>query len=308
MKKLIGIIAVFGLFTACGDTDEKAPDTVACFEYTPTEKLQVGAEITFTNCSENAINFKWDFGDGHASTEKKPKHIYENSGEYTVKMIATNETSSSTVSQAITIMKPLGLNSTPEAAVEHDTKSGGIYKGIIVGSSGTIKVYLQDKDIHAEVTFNGESKKLIPTTLNNWSSGKAISSAIFSSGNWELKFSVESNGNNPQILLSIPNHSTMIKIMKETSTELVRAYEGTYAGDASGVWNSVIKGSSISGIRKWSQDDKKVILTGTVSGDTFSGSGFKGLISGHNISGTWSQEASNGVEALTGTISGVRKL
>ncbi|MDO5974712.1 DUF7849 domain-containing protein [Flavivirga jejuensis] len=32
----------------------------------------------------------WEFGDGHYSTEEKPKHVYKNKGEYEVKLWATN--------------------------------------------------------------------------------------------------------------------------------------------------------------------------------------------------------------------------
>ena len=32
----------------------------------------------------------WEFGDGHYSTEEKPKHVYKNNGEYEVKLWATN--------------------------------------------------------------------------------------------------------------------------------------------------------------------------------------------------------------------------
>ncbi|GAA3601377.1 PKD domain-containing protein [Flavivirga amylovorans] len=34
--------------------------------------------------------YYWEFGDGHYSTEEKPKHIYKNKGEYNVKLWATN--------------------------------------------------------------------------------------------------------------------------------------------------------------------------------------------------------------------------
>ncbi len=32
----------------------------------------------------------WEFGDGHYSTEEKPKHVYKKTGEYEVKLWATN--------------------------------------------------------------------------------------------------------------------------------------------------------------------------------------------------------------------------
>lgn len=93
-----------GLFTACDDGDEPTPNASACFNYSPTEELETGTEITFTSCSENATNFAWDFGDGHMSTEENPKHTYEIGGDFTVKMIASNETSADTVSELFNIL------------------------------------------------------------------------------------------------------------------------------------------------------------------------------------------------------------
>ncbi len=201
------------------------------------------------------------------------------------------------------------LSNTPEALVKHNVKSGGVYKGIVVGSSGTIKIILQDESICAEVSFDGESRKFTTSLLNNWTSGEAISGVVFSSENWELKFSVEANGNNPSVILSIPNHSTLVTVMKETSTELVKAYEGTYTGDASGIWNCVVKGESMSGIRKWNEDDKTIIISGSVNENIITGTGFNCVLLDNTISGTWSQEAIEGVvDALKGTVSGVRKL
>ena len=37
------------------------------------------------------INFFWDFGDGHTSTEFSPQHLYQEEGIYTITLIATNE-------------------------------------------------------------------------------------------------------------------------------------------------------------------------------------------------------------------------
>jgi len=46
--------------------------------------------VTFTNNSENADSYSWDFGDGNTSTEVNPEHTYSNIGSYTVKLTASN--------------------------------------------------------------------------------------------------------------------------------------------------------------------------------------------------------------------------
>jgi cyclophilin family peptidyl-prolyl cis-trans isomerase len=45
-------------------------------------------EINFTNNSKNATAYKWDFGDGSASSEVAPKHEYKASGNYLVSLTA----------------------------------------------------------------------------------------------------------------------------------------------------------------------------------------------------------------------------
>lgn len=46
-------------------------------------------QLNFTNTSVHGLNYQWDFGDGTAvGTDKDPKHVYVNPGQYTVKLIA----------------------------------------------------------------------------------------------------------------------------------------------------------------------------------------------------------------------------
>lgn len=47
------------------------------------------SEVTFQNQSENAVSYRWDFGDGETSSEKSPSHKYLFNGTYIVKACAT---------------------------------------------------------------------------------------------------------------------------------------------------------------------------------------------------------------------------
>lgn len=60
---------------------------IAQFESAQTP-YKAQSEITFSNKSENATSYLWDFGDGNTSTDKEPKHTYEQEGSYTVTLIA----------------------------------------------------------------------------------------------------------------------------------------------------------------------------------------------------------------------------
>ena len=56
-----------------------------------------GTTASFTNTSEHAFEFFWEFGDGATSTEENPVHIYADLDEYTVTLTATYCDKSSTV-------------------------------------------------------------------------------------------------------------------------------------------------------------------------------------------------------------------
>ncbi len=99
---LFGIIALLLFIVSC-KKEETAPEVAACFTTSVTEAI-VGDEISFTNCSENATSYTWDFGDNSSIiTDESPNHTYTAAGEYIVKMVAANDNCSNTTSQTITI-------------------------------------------------------------------------------------------------------------------------------------------------------------------------------------------------------------
>jgi gliding motility-associated-like protein len=46
--------------------------------------------VQFQNASQNAVTYKWDFGDGQTSTQQAPSHTYKLAGFYDVTLIAIN--------------------------------------------------------------------------------------------------------------------------------------------------------------------------------------------------------------------------
>jgi len=54
--------------------DETPPSADFTFgQFSPSNYL----EVTFSNLSESATDFEWDFGDGNSSTEEEPTHVYD---------------------------------------------------------------------------------------------------------------------------------------------------------------------------------------------------------------------------------------
>jgi|GEM_PF-6041907 len=87
----IGLIIVSIAFTGCKEDEPKKelPEVSADFTFTNDQNTLV---VAFTNASENAESYSWDFGDNsEASIEENPTHTYATSGTYQVTLIATGE-------------------------------------------------------------------------------------------------------------------------------------------------------------------------------------------------------------------------
>lgn len=85
MKRIIYLSLVLPLFLlSCESTPE------AHF-YTDTIEPEVGHEVLFTNDSQNATRFEWDFGDGYISNDENPGHIYTGTGTFEVTLTAISK-------------------------------------------------------------------------------------------------------------------------------------------------------------------------------------------------------------------------
>ena len=84
MKRIILIIAAVGLLAGCH------VDPVADFaaDYRLVEPYEI---IHFTNLSDHADYFDWDFGDGYYTDVVHPNHFYDYEGLYTVSLTAFND-------------------------------------------------------------------------------------------------------------------------------------------------------------------------------------------------------------------------
>lgn len=88
-KALLFLGVVMFALVSCKKDDPAAPDPIASFQYeiSATNYLMV----TFTNFSQNAATYSWNFGDGNTSTEASPVHTYTGEDDYTVVLTATNK-------------------------------------------------------------------------------------------------------------------------------------------------------------------------------------------------------------------------
>lgn len=64
-------------------------DPTACFSV-ENDGCEAPCSVRFDNCSEDAVRYEWDFGDGDNSTASNPRHTYQTAGEYKVTLRAYN--------------------------------------------------------------------------------------------------------------------------------------------------------------------------------------------------------------------------
>jgi hypothetical protein len=202
----------------------------------------------------------------------------------------------------------------PEAKAEHDGSSRGIYKGILVASTGTIKFNVANdgNTINAIMVIDGETVNL--TSSITWEADKpyvAPFTGTMSSGPVSITFEVDQNGGDPRIISSsIPGHpNATFTLAKETSNALIEGFEGKYeiTDGEKGNFNILLSRT----LKKWGgvaretgsteEDD----INGTMNGDKIIDKNGKtlGTLTKDEISGTFQ----NG-DGETVTISAKRTL
>lgn len=93
------LIVAMGLcLTGCNkddeDSSESSNEVVAEFTVDATE-YEAGDSVYFTNESQYASYYQWDFGDDGLSFDENPTYVYSKSGSYDVQLIAIGESGGS---------------------------------------------------------------------------------------------------------------------------------------------------------------------------------------------------------------------
>ena len=86
---------------------------VANFSASPTTILE-GETVDFTDASQYAASWSWNFGDGQTSTEQNPSHVYTAAGTYTVSLTVNNSLGSDTETKTNYIT--VNINTNPPTA------------------------------------------------------------------------------------------------------------------------------------------------------------------------------------------------
>lgn len=135
---------------------------------------------------------------------------------------------------------------TPDARAENDNSVKGVYKGIVVGSSGSLYIDIQNgsNTITGIMILDGTTINL--TSSVSYVEGEAYLApfvGMYNGAELSLTFSVSLGGSNPTMVTSdIPGHpNASFTIYKETSTSLIEAFEGTYSKPGeTGIFNIIL--------------------------------------------------------------------
>ncbi|UCE24216.1 MAG: PKD domain-containing protein, partial [Candidatus Zixiibacteriota bacterium] len=127
-KSILVILSIVGALMMCPvwalaqqgqDSAAFCPPPEADFGYPDTGCVPL--EVQFKNLSTGPLySWLWDFGDGSTSTVFDPKHIYTDTGFYTVSLTVTNSWGSDTETKQDYIM----VITLPEADFEYTPQSG----------------------------------------------------------------------------------------------------------------------------------------------------------------------------------------
>lgn len=190
----------------------------------------------------------------------------------------------------------LTCKTTPDALAANDASVKGMYKGIIIGSTGTISINIQNgsSTITATMVLDGVSVALTSNVaVVDGQSYVAPFTGTFNGSPITMTFSVGLGGSSPTMVSSsIPGHPNAVFVLsKETSTSLIEGFEGTYAvtGGEKGVFNIVLSRS----LAKFGYVVREDGQTDTDSGSGTINSSSQLLLDGRVI-GTITGDALNG--------------
>lgn len=216
MKNLAIFVLLFSIFVSCGKDDDDTPPQSSGNNQpsNPTDSsngqgnqdtstaqtflanfnvdrnyIQSGERITITDNSEGAVQYEWDFGNGESSQIKNPTVIYENNGEYDVRLTIYNSNNQTkTVSKKVVvgdkIFKQIKLTAFPEFDSNGSLWDGGFF-GNNSGPDIEVDILNGGSDF-STATINDVEEEDLPIVWNVLSEDIKLGTST-----WKLEFEDE---------------------------------------------------------------------------------------------------------------------
>jgi hypothetical protein len=188
---------------------------------------------------------------------------------------------------------------TPTAIKKFDSSNFGTYKGVFVGSTGTIVININEDNTKTAVLII-DGVEYTYTTIGNIINGQATSGLIFKNGDSSFEFNVGASGEEANITnIAIVGHPNAgIEIEKEKSDKIIKCYAGFSDPNTNvaNVFNFYTFDGKLVGI---AHNDAGVplLVIGTVSNNSFMGvvdtdeATIEGTIVGDNVKGSYTNKA-----------------
>lgn len=133
-----------------------------------------------------------------------------------------------------------GLSVTAETKPQYNNTNFGVYKGVIIGSSGLIVFKINNGDNVVKGYLSIDNQKDTLTTTATIALGQPISNVLFTGKISSMKVSASADGSNAMLSnIQINGHNNVTGyIIHENSNNQVLCYEGTFNGTSTGIINA----------------------------------------------------------------------
>ncbi len=142
---------------------------------------------------------------------------------------------------------PPGVPTAAETKAQYDNSSFGVYKGVVIGSSGIIILKINNGDNTTIAYLTIDNKKDTLTAVQSPVAGQPITNLQFTGRLSCMRLSANADGSNAQInnltITGHPNASAIV--VHENSNRQVLLYEGTFTGEISGRINFMKVGTDV---------------------------------------------------------------
>ncbi len=151
---LYQILPVLLAFTVLTSSCKKPDPVLANFTTDPTEVF-AGETVQFTNASENANFYQWDFGDGSSSILENPTHVYDSEGTYKVILTAIGDEDSNTASREIIVFQSYDVSIYEGVGIEGASLSDSWsdIQSVFNTDTAYFREYLVDFEIYRHIAY-----------------------------------------------------------------------------------------------------------------------------------------------------------
>ena len=212
------------------------------------------ATITFTNNSQFATTYIWNFGDGQTSSLENPVHTYTTNGVYNVVLQAINNCSTITSTQVITIalppvasFSPTIINSlcAPDSVTFQSTSTFNptSFAWVFEGGSPTTSTLANPKVVYNSA---GNFDVQLTVTNNNGSNTKSIQNFVTINAQPQVSFTHLGDGLTVNFTGSIFNGNNISWNFGDGQTSTVQ--NPTHIYNAEGIYNVVLTAENQCGI------------------------------------------------------------